>query len=213
MTEIEDKKSDKNEQNMLHIINLFVIDNIFSEVAQTKLSPLAKMLYINCLTHHFRGKECNVASAVSFQIFQNDVKDYEKYRKAFEELHKAQIVTIGSNAIIFNNVWGKFIDRSKLSKVAPEKYVAGFQFQPITDFKNELLKSSQLIELSQMKYKLTKKQIEQLIELFIVEQMTFEKKYTNLSDCIKHCSYWIGINADLVPKENVKSSGKILGKE
>lgn len=213
MTDIEEKNGDKNEQNMLHIINLFVIDKIFTEAAESKLTPLAKMLYINCLTHHFRYKPANVASIIAFEIFQDDIKDYENYRKAFQELHKARLVTIGTNAIVFNNVWGKYIDRTKLDKVSPEKYLAGFRFQPVGNFKDDLLKSTQLIELSRMKYKLSKSQTQQLIELFVVEQSTFDKKYTNLSDCIKHFSYWVGFNAERVPRENVKSSGKILGKD
>ena len=198
---------------MLHIINLFVIDKIFTEVAEVRLSPMSKMLYINCLTHHFTDKPCNVSSAVAFEIFEDDIKGYDKYRRYFQELHKAKLVTIGIRVIVFNNVWGKYIDRSKLNSVSPEKYVAGFSFRPIDDFKEDLLKSNQLVELSQMKHRLSKSQIKKLIDIFIAEQRTFQKKYTNLSDCIKHCTYWIGNNSHQAPAENIKSSGKILGRD
>jgi hypothetical protein len=199
--------------NMLHIINLFVIDKIFTEAAEISLSPMSKMLYINCLTHHFSDKPCSVSSAIAFEIFEDDIKGYDKYRRYFQELNKAKLVTIGIRVIVFNNVWGKYIDRSKLNSVSPEKYVAGFSFRPVNDFKEDLLKSTQLVELAQLKYKLSKVQIKKLVEIFIAEQITFDKKYTNLSDCIKHCTFWIGLNAQRVPAENVKSSGKILGKD
>lgn len=199
-------------ETMLNIINLYVIDKIFNEVSTKKLTATTQIVYINCLMHHFKDKPANVSSSVSFELFEDDFKDYEKFKKNLQELHKAGLITIGTKSIIFNNVWGKFIDRRKLEKVSPDVYVAGFQFQPVTAFKQELLNSSSLVELSMMKYKLTKTQIIKLIELFVVEQDTFEKKYSNFSDCIKHCSYWIGLNADKAPKDVVKSTAKILGK-
>ena len=199
------------ETTMLMVINLYVIDKIFSEVSETKLSATAQMVYINCLMHHFREKKANVASIVAFELFEEDFGEYDKFKKALQELHKAKLITIGVKTIAFHNVWGKYIDRSKLDKVSPEKYVAGFNFTPVTEFKDELLLSRHLLELAQMKYKLSKTQSQKLIELFIVEQEAFQKKYVNFSDCIKHCSYWIGMNCDKIPKEIVKSNGKILG--
>lgn len=197
--------------NMLHIINLFVIDKIFEEVSEIKLSAMSKMLYVNCLTYHFKNKPASVSGAVAFELFEEDFGDYNKFKKNFQELHKSKILTIGSKSIVFNNVWGKYIDRGKLDKVNPEEYVAGFSFQSASKFKDELLKSPGLLELAKMKYKLSKMQVQGLIELFIVEQEAFQKKYINFSDCIKHFSYWIGMNIDKVSKESVKSNGKILG--
>ena len=198
---------------MTMLVNLYVLDRIFNESAENKLSPLSKMLYINCITHHFKDKPATVSGAIEFEIFEEDIPNYDKFKKNFQELHKARLITIGSKSIVFNNVWGQYIDRTKLEKVSPQKYVAGFKFQSINEFKDDLIKSSQLIELCQLKYKLTKLQSQKLIELFIVEQTAFDKKYTNLSDCIKHCSYWIGFNSERIPRENVKSQGKILGKD
>lgn len=197
---------------MLQVINLFVIDKIFKEVAEVNVSPMSMMLYINCLTFHFKDKPATVSGAVAFEIFEEDIKNYDKYKPFFQELHKAKLITIGSKSIVFNNVWGKFIDRSKLDKVKPEEYVAGFTFRLASSFKEELIASQQLIELAQMKHKINKGQVERLIEMFILEQDAFQKKYINFSECIKHCSYWMGMNADKAPKEVVKSGGKILGK-
>lgn len=207
------EQENRSVDSMLTIINLYVIDKIFNETASFKLSPISKMIYINCLIHHFRDKPATVVSAVSFEVFEEDIPNYNKFKVNFQELHKAKLITIGSKQIVFDNVWGEYIDRSKLEKVSAEKYVAGFKFQSISEFKDDLLKSSQLVELAQMKYRLSKLQTQKLIELFIVEQTAFDKKYNNLADCIKHCSYWMAFNSERVPKENVKSSGKILGKD
>jgi len=197
---------------MLTVINLYTIDKILNEEAEVKLSPLAKMLYIGCLTHHFKNKKPTVASAVAFDMFMNDIPDYTKYEKLFQELHKAGLVVIGNTEVRFNNCWGKHIDRSKLDKVSPEEYVAGFTFLPASKYKEEMLKSQSLVELTLMKNKITRKQFEALLELFVKEQDTFEKKYTGYTDCARHFSSWIPYNVSKTQGEVVKSSSKILGK-
>jgi len=195
---------------MLTVINLYTIDKIF-ENAKGKLSPMTKMIYINCLMHYFRDKKSTVANAVAFELFEEDFKDYEKFKKNMQELHKAGLVTIGIKSIVFNNMWGQYIDRRQLEKVNVEEFVAGFSFREPKAFKEELLKSGSLYELCSMKYKLGKGQVQKLIDIFILEQTTAEKTYQNFSDCIKHFSNWAGKNTDQAPKEIVKSTGKILG--
>lgn len=196
---------------MLTVINLYTIDKILNEDAEIKLSTMAKMLYINCLTYHFKNKKATVSNAVAFDIFKNDIPNYEKYNKIFEELHKAGLVIVGMNAVSFNNLWGKHIDRSLLDKVSPQEYVAGFQFQTPEQFKDELMKNQTLYELTSMKYNVSKKQLESLIFLFVKEQTTFDKKYHNFADCIKHFTYWIPHNLDKTTKEHIKSTSKLLG--
>jgi hypothetical protein len=196
---------------MLTVINLYTIDKIFNEESTIKLKPLTKMLYINCLMHHFKDKKPTVSSAVAFEIFINEIKEYDKFEKLFQELHKAGLITIGLKSIVFNNVWGKHIDRSKLDKVNPTEYVAGFSFKPALDFKKELLENESLVDLCGMRYKINKGQVMSLIELFIKEQGTFEKTYSNFSDCIRHFTMWAGKNLDRAPKEIVKSNNKLLG--
>lgn len=197
---------------MLRIINLFVIDKIFTEVSEINLSALSKMLYINCLTYHFKDKPAKVSSAVAFEILNIEVTNYNKYEKYFIELHKAELVVLSDNKILFNNVWGQFIDRSNLEKVSANEYVAGFTFQSVTDFKNELFENKKMYDLAMMKNKLSKSQIDKLLDLFIKEQETFETKYNNFSECVKHFSYWISKNIDSAQLLVVKSSGKMLGR-
>lgn len=195
---------------MLKIINLYVIDKIFENL-EVKVGATSRMLYINCLTHYFRDKSAIVSNATAFELFEEDFKDYTKFKKNMQELHKAGLVTIGIKSIVFNNHWGQHIDRSQLEKVGVNEYVAGFTFKKASEYKDELLKSDQLIELAQMQYKLTKADLIQLIELFIKQQSTFEKTYSNFSDCIKHFSFWLPKNISNTGKEKVKSTGKILG--
>ncbi len=196
---------------MLTVINLYTIDKIFNEDAEFKLSPTAKMLYINCLTHHFKEKKPTVLGAVAFSIFINDIRDYHKFERLFQELHKAGLVIIGTTEIQFQNHWGKHIDRSKLDKVSPEEYVAGFSFELASKYKEEILGHTSLFELTQMKHKVSKKQIEDLLDLFVKEQDTFGKKYNGFSDCVKHFTYWIPNNLSKTQNENVKTGAKVLG--
>ena len=196
---------------MLTVINLYTIDMIFADCGNVKLKPLTKMLYINCLMHHFREKKPTVANAVAFSMFINDIPNYDTYEKMFQELHKAGLVVIGISDVRFENVWGKYIDRTKLDKVSPQEYVAGFSFAKASGFQDDMLKSDSLIELLQMKHKISGKQIETLIALFVKEQDAFEKQYSSYADCTRHFTYWIPNNVSKAVGETVKTGAKILG--
>lgn len=197
-------------RTMLTILNLYVLDNIIKE-AKRKIPPMAQMVYINCLLHHFREIPATPSGAVAFDIFKTDLGDYTKFSKHFQDLHKAGLVVIENERISFTNVWGKHINRAELEKENPDEYVAGFHQQEAEKFENELVKSRLTIELCAMKYKMTMGQVEKLVPLFILEQKTFEKKYSNFGDCSKHFVSWVRMNVEKVPKETVKSNGKILG--
>jgi len=194
---------------MLKVLNLYVIDQIFSEAAG--LSAMTKMIYINCLMHHFRDKPANVSSAIAFDLFKEDFGNFEKFKRNFQELHKAGLVELGYDKISFNNTWGKHIDWSQLEKVNPNSYIGGIQFKKIKDFEKDLKTNNKMVELAQMKFHISAHQVEKLVALFIKEQETYEKTYMNLSDAIRHCTSWIGINAAKIPNETIKSKGKILG--
>lgn len=198
---------------MLKLINLYVLDRIFLD-SDSKISPKAKMLYINCLTHHFKEKSATVSNAIAFEMFEQDFGDFSKYRICMQELHKAGLIEIGVNKIAFHNMWGKYIDRTQLEKVNPVEYVAGFSFNGIDDYKSELISNKSLIELAKMKYGIKEEDIPKLIELFITEQKTFDKKYSGFSDCIKHFTFWLPNNTKKLTTQSpsvVKSTGKILG--
>ncbi len=83
---------------MLKVLNLFVVDKIFNE-ASDKLGGMSRALYINCLTSHFRDKKAIAVHARAFEMFEQDFEDFGKYRKYFQELHKAGLITINDNSI------------------------------------------------------------------------------------------------------------------
>ena len=196
---------------MLEVITLHTINKIFNDVATNKLSAGSKVLYLNCLSHYFKDKKATVVNAVSFEIFKNDIPNYPKYQRAFEELHKAELIIIRDDLIGFVNAWGQHIDRTKLEKVNVDTYVAGFSFQGVDSFIVEMIGSASLNELCAMKHKISKRQVEQLLELFAKEQRAIEKKYSGYSDCAKHFINWIPNNVSKAPQENVKSKSKLLG--
>ena len=195
---------------MLKILNLYVIEQIF-EGAETKLGATSRMLYINCLIHHFKDKTATVSNAVAFELFQEDFKDYSKYKRQMQELHKAGLVHIGINSISFPNLWGKHIDRSQLEKVSPTEYVAGFKFEGADAFVDDMIKSQNLKELVKMKHGINEKELANLVSLFVKTQNTCEKKYSSYSDCIRHFTSWLPKNLIGVSKTVVKSNSKILG--
>jgi hypothetical protein len=195
---------------MLKVLNLYIIDQIFSEAVG--VSAMSKMIYINCLMHHFRNKPPTASSVMAFDLFKDDFGNFEKYKRNFQELHKAGLVELGFDKISFNNTWGKHIDWSQLEKVSANVYVGGLQFKTIKDFEKDLRGNYKMSELAQMKFHISAQQVEKLVELFIKEQETYEKTYMNLSDAMRHCTSWIGVNSAKVPSETIKSKGKILGR-
>jgi hypothetical protein len=195
---------------MLKVLNLYVIDQILTEAVG--ISAMSKMIYINCLMHHFRNKPPTASALVAFDLFKEDFGDFEKYKRNFQELHKTGLVELGFDKISFNNMWGKYIDWSQLEKVSANVYVGGLQFKSIKDFEKDLKSNQSMVELAQIKFHISAQQVEKLVTLFIKEQETFQKTYMSLSDAIRHCTSWIGINAAKVPAETIKSKGKILGR-
>jgi hypothetical protein len=196
---------------MLKLINLFIIDTIINKVAKVKLSAKSQMIYINCLIHHFKDLEATESNSVAFHLFEEDFGDYLKFKTNIQELHKAGLVMITSSNITFINLWATLIDKTLYDK----EYVTSenaYSLKDVKAYEKELFESEQLIELSMMKYKLSKTQAHRLIELFVKEQQAFQKKYNTFSDCIKHCTYWIGMNHHKSAKETVISNNKMLGK-
>jgi hypothetical protein len=192
---------------MLKVINLYVIDRIFRDVSRKKLSPNAQILYINCLTHHFKNLEPKEVNCNAFEILIDEFPNFKKYTKVLTELEEEGLIDVGNGRVMFYNEWSKFIDRNMLD--IPMQEVTS---KPIAEFKNELIESDSLIELSSLKFKISKLQVAKLIELFVVEQTAFKKEYLSVGDCIKHCSNWMQYNHHKVPKEIIKSGNKMLGK-
>ena len=180
--------------------------------AQSKIGQRAKMLYINCLIHHFSNKKASVANIVAFDLLQDEFGDFSKYHKLFVELEKAGLVQVGLDKIAFHNLWGAHINHSELEKVSANEYVAGFNFYPPEHYLEDLKKSHSIVQLANMKYKISQATVISLMDVFVTQQSAFQKTYTNYSDFSKHFIYWL---KDNIPKENqekvVTSKNKILG--
>jgi len=150
---------------------------------------------------HWREKEPSIAQAVAFEVLETDLP-YEQNKKELAELHKAGLITLTNNthSYLFNNVWGKYIDRDQLPKVNPETYFGSFSFKPVEHFEKDLLEQESMIELCCMKHKLNRTQVIFLTQLFIAEQKTLDKKYNNVSEVIKHCTAYVGYNSQKAPQ-------------
>lgn len=203
---------------MSHIVNFWVIDQIFDQDCKEQVSNMSKMLYVNCLMKHFRNRPAKVTHATAFNIDKTEFGNYNKYANLFEELSRAGLVMVLGEYVTFNNMWGKYIDRTQLEKVSTFEYVAGYNFSGVENFENELQTNELFHEMIQLKYpELQMSDLPKLVNLFIKEQKSFDKKYNGWSDCSKHFTYWLSHNLNkakdsFVPKiSKVVSKNKILG--
>lgn len=196
---------------MLKLINLFVIDKIFSECVISNIGARAKMLYINCLMHHFRNKKATTIDSVSFSIRIVEVNNYYNFYPDFVELEKAELVVLENESIKFINLWGKYIDKSQLDKISIDEYVGMYEKRLPSVYLDNLKGNIKLYELIQMKHKVSIEKINALLELFVKEQEAFNKLYDNENDVAKHFSFWIQNNLNKVQSETVKTGAKILG--
>ena len=180
------------------------MDSIFNE-SKAKLKPDVRMLYQNVLNYWFSKQEQRVACLGSFEMFKVDVK-YDKFQTHFKQLEKGGLVDIRDTKIFFVDVWTKHIPTHLLSS---EKY------KQITadEVKDELYNSHALLDIVRMKYRVTIKQCNRLLQMFFLEQEGIQTKYNNEGQVRKHFIYWVQSNKDKVTQESSSSSGKILGRK
>lgn len=194
---------------MLRIINLHVIDQIFSNV-EIRLTPQQQMIYINCLIHHFRSKKPIESNAVQFEIFKNDFPKFEVFQKNLEQLHKANLIRIESDRIVFFNTWGQYIDRTQLQQ-DDVNYEGDGHFHSVQKFENELRANNSTQEHIKMRYKIDDKKYQEVVSLFISEQNAVLKKYSALSDCLRHFTAWVRFGIQNSSIQTKSSNTKRLG--
>ena len=193
---------------MLKVINLYIIDKIF-ENTQKNLSAQARYLYIGSLMKHFKNKEASFENSHAFELTESDL-EYRAFSKHYNELEKANLITVMLPLIRFENAWGQLIDRTKLNTVTAKTI---FKTTAAKEFSEALLVRDSLHELCAMKYNITKSQTVALIKEFIKTQSAFEHPYMSEVECAKHAFYWIGKNVKKAPAgEVVKSKAKIIGR-
>jgi hypothetical protein len=188
-------------------ITLHTIDEIFNNEASHKPSVYAIMLYINCLTHHFKKKEPYITNLSEFTLAKVSIPNHTSYVSLFAELEKASLIKIQDESYLFFNVWTKHMDISSMNN---DLFIS--KSFTCMDFKDQIYKSDQLIELCAMKYKISKAQVIKLMQSFFDEQSAIDTKYPNEQECKKHFLYWIAYNKDKLASETVKSNSKILGR-
>ena len=197
----------KDMNKMLDLISLGTIEKIFHG---HNVPSRSKSLYINCLIKHFKDKDATEENAQEFIFKTADIPNYKKFYPMFCELHEAQLVKINHGHIIFQNKWGQFIDRTRLSSED-----LGKSNKPLLDFENDLKSNSSMIDVVGMKNKLSRNQVCNLIKIFLLEQDATQSSYKDLGELSKHFIYWVNANKDKISMENevIKSKGKILGLE
>jgi len=198
-------------KTMYSLFTFEVIEKIFNQRAEAKISSLAKMLYLNCLMGHFKDKEANEKNATGFELFRSEMKNYDKWEPQFIELHKANLISINSDMLIFHNHWGMFIDRSQFFIQDNIKITMGPEY--LVEYQNYLIENKHLINLIAMKNKWTQTQILEIIDLFMKEQLALCTQYNIKQDCVRHFISWVGINAHKLNMNTQpnKSKNKIIG--
>jgi hypothetical protein len=194
---------------MLELINLKIISDIFAK--HKKVSSKAKILYINCLMGHFKDLEATTENSMEFTLFVLKIKNYFSWQKYFIELHDAKLISIypSTNSIVFTNLWGQLIDRTKLD--LSEKKTFNSIFKLASELKQQILENKSLYDLCGMKYKMTPSQVSMKIELFCKEQDAANKKYKDFGEASQHFNYWVAKSTTPTAQAIVSSSSKILG--
>lgn len=191
---------------MLELFNLLVFKRIFEERAENKLSSQTKSLYINCFFGHFSDKELSEKNSHQFEIFIQEIKNYEKWKTSFIELHHAKLISITNDRIIFFNHWGQFIDRKKLDHI--DTIV-----RPLSDVKYTLIVNENLYELSNRRFKIDTKKFEELIDTFTLELESTKTIHSNEQQLNKHFINWLNVyfQKNKATSTKVNSSNKIIG--
>jgi hypothetical protein len=197
-------------KSMLSAITLEVIDKIFSKHTVNKIGASTQMLYINCLTKHFRNLECKETNAQQFPLFTTEFPNYEVWKPKLVELHHAGLVSIMGDTIFFINHWAQYIDRTVYDKT---DQIIGFDIKTIVNFEEDLRNSQSLLNLCAIKNQITPSQTLQLLDLFIFEQTALATKYLDEGAVKKHFLNWLPKNVEELKKKRVTSQTKLLGDE
>lgn len=200
---------------MLKVISLHTLQQIFEVEAQEKLSAMAKMSYIACLTHYFEDKPATTEFCTGFDIDRKDMKMTEATIRYFNELQDAGLVMLNDRTITFINHWNRHIDKRQVEPTADATLLNLMAYKHVREFEEELLKNEEIFELMDMKHKLKKDAVKKLMTLFIKEQSAVDKHYPNHSSCFLHFISWGAKKAPppLIQTEIAKPSSVLIGRD
>ena len=190
---------------MLKHLSLYCINQIFETEALIKLSPKAKVAYIQCLVFHFEDLEPSHENMESFDILKTRPKPTSM--PLFDELAKAGLVQISDKWITFISLWKNHIDKSALTRVTPEEYRIAAGYKPAEEYMDEMLKNESFYEVTGMQLKLSREKITEMIQLFFKTQGAHAQTYPDYTSVSRHCWGWI--RSQVMPaKVNYNNSKK-----
>jgi hypothetical protein len=169
-----------------------VIEKILTSAGPIGLE--ARGLYVHCLIYHFSKLEAKTANITAFEIYNTDIKNFERHRKTFIQLDKAGLVSVNLNTVAFHNMWGAHIDRTKLEKSKPEEFIGAFEMKPPSFYANDLYKSKGVIETCIMKHGLKEQEVKKMMEAFVGEKESSETAYQSLRAFITDFYYYARTN-------------------
>tara|TARA_R110001592_G_scaffold57934_7_gene176052 strand:- start:1120 stop:1692 length:573 start_codon:yes stop_codon:yes gene_type:complete len=185
-------------------ISILTMKSIFLNTGDEKCSVSSKMIYQSVLTHYFSDKITNIHLLTDFKMSKLELR-FDKFEKDFFSLEKAELIKIFPDHIIFYDKWSKHLDLDQFGKAEYSRITAN-------DVKDELYSSHSLNELIRMRYKVTIKKANDLLQAFLQEQDVINTKYANEGQVKKHFVYWCqGHINNNVSIESISKS-KILGK-
>lgn len=188
---------------MLKVIDLYIIDQIFSE-SPVKLSATAQALYLNCLIWKFKDQPATELGAFAFEVGYSTC-NHDKFKKQFDELQAAGLITYEQAFIRFENVWSKHIDTRRFNE--PDQVL---NQESIIE---QARSSRQGLDVVGMRLRITAQEVTRLFDLFILEQKAVGKSYSAPEKCIRHFINWsqVGNKKELLNNQNRNNGTKLLG--
>ena len=192
---------------MLHVIDLAVLDAIFS-LGDHKLSAKARALYVNCLTFHFRSLPNIESASVSWTIGY-DLVNHDKFKRQFDELAANKLITYHEKVIRFENVWSKFVDKSRY------EIKSSLTNLTLEQIESQILANRTTIETICMRHRITEKVLSDELRLFVLEKKAEQINYEDVTKAIRHFIFWLGKRISQHPnaKKKIVSNSQILGYE
>ncbi len=188
---------------MLSIISLKVIESIFTCAEKTsKISSMAKMLYVNSLMYAFKDKKAEKENSLSFYIDKSEIKKYKSFEKYFNELEEVGLIEILDESIFFINRWNVHIDLSLYNSLRKETAL----IKKASQYKEKMISDKELSSFCFLKHGIISIDYVRFVELFCKERDLEEQLFISYpklkTSFIRYLSYSkSAFNADRKTKE------------
>lgn len=186
---------------MLKLINLYIIDQIFTKAESEKdlkVGARAQILYINCLIHHFRELDLDENNLVAFSLTKEECY-FERLKEHYAKLQMAGLVSVREDHVFFYDLWRDYLDMNQTAE--PD------------DLGRELFQKSDLQLHIRRVYKIDEATYKKTVETFLSTQKAAGKKYSGVQDIKSHFINWCRHNIVAPADSTVKSNSERLGDE